>query len=67
LGVAALREGRSAILIEREADYCADIRARLAYYQGEGGHKLAEMQRNAGAGELAELPLFGADAGGGGR
>jgi len=66
-GVAALREGRSAILIEREADYCADIRARLAYYQGEGGHKLAEMQRNAGAGELAELPLFGADAGGGGR
>jgi site-specific DNA-methyltransferase (adenine-specific) len=66
-GVAALREGRSAVLIEREPDYAADIRARLAYYQGEGRHKLAELQRNAGAGELPELPLFAEGGGGAGR
>ena len=41
-GVAALGEGFDAILIEREAEYVADIEARLAYYRGEGRHWLTE-------------------------
>lgn len=35
-GVAALAEGRNAILIEREAGYIADIEERMAWYRGEG-------------------------------
>lgn len=45
-GVAALAEGRNAILIEQDATYCADIRARLAHYEGEGRHSLAAKARN---------------------
>jgi DNA modification methylase len=45
-GVAALAEGFDAILIEREAEYITDIEARLAYYQGAGGHSVAQKNRN---------------------
>jgi site-specific DNA-methyltransferase (adenine-specific) len=36
-GAAALAEGRKAILIEREAEYIADIRRRLARRRTGGG------------------------------
>ena len=44
-GVAALATGRNAILIEREPSYIADIRERLAFYEGEGRHSLAAKAR----------------------
>jgi site-specific DNA-methyltransferase (adenine-specific) len=44
--VAALAEGFDAILIEREAEYIADIEARLAFYRGEGRHSLAVRNRS---------------------
>jgi hypothetical protein len=33
--MAAMREGYSAILIEREAEYVADIKRRLAHVHGD--------------------------------
>jgi site-specific DNA-methyltransferase (adenine-specific) len=44
--IAALATGRSAILIEQSPDYCADIRARIAHYQGDGQHSLAAKARH---------------------
>lgn len=44
-GVAALATGRNAILIEREDAYVADIRERMAHYEGEGRHSLASKAR----------------------
>lgn len=44
-GVAALATGRDCILIEREDAYAADIRERLAHYEGEGRHSLASKAR----------------------
>jgi site-specific DNA-methyltransferase (adenine-specific) len=44
-GAAALATGREAILIEREAAYCDDIRERLAFYTGEGRHSLSAKSR----------------------
>jgi len=55
-GIAALAEGFSAILIEREAEYLADIRERLAHYSGGGRHSLASKNRNAKPRDTA--PLF---------
>lgn len=55
-GIAALATGRNAILIEREDAYIADIRERLAHYEGEGRHSLAARNRNAKPQEA--LPLF---------
>lgn len=43
--IAALATGRNAILIEREPQYLADIRARAAFYEGEGRHSLAAKAR----------------------
>ena len=45
-GVAALAEGMNAVLIERNADYAADIEARLAHYRGDGAHSLAARARH---------------------
>ena len=45
-GVAALATGRNAILIEQDEGYVADIRERLAHYEGEGRHSLAAKNRN---------------------
>ena len=60
-GVAALAEGMEAVLIEREAEYAADIRARLAHYQGEGRHSLAAKQRKTEGNKAGAdgTPLFG--------
>jgi site-specific DNA-methyltransferase (adenine-specific) len=49
-GVAALAEGRSAILIEQDATYIADIRERMAHYEGNGRHSLVAKNRNRGGG-----------------
>ena len=58
-GVACLAEGFDAVLIEKELEYQADIAARLAFYRGEGGHRLAELARNAEAEEgERDLGLF---------
>jgi site-specific DNA-methyltransferase (adenine-specific) len=48
-GVAALATGRRAILIEREAQYHADIRERLAFYEGGGTHSMQAKNRNRSA------------------
>lgn len=46
-GAAAIETGRKAILIECEPEYVADIRTRLARYDGSGGHSLVSKNRNA--------------------
>jgi site-specific DNA-methyltransferase (adenine-specific) len=55
-GVAALAEGFDAILIEREAEYVADIRERLAYY--EGGDRHAVNAKNRNRAKTSPGPLF---------
>lgn len=56
-GVACLAEGMRCILIEQEAEFVADIRARLAHYEGAGRHSLAVKGRRRT--KTAEgLPLF---------
>ena len=45
-GVAAIAEHRSAILIERDAEFAADIEERLAHYRGDGRHSLAARVRH---------------------
>lgn len=59
-GVAAIAEGMSAILCEREASYLADIRERIAFYQGEAAHSLASKGRKIAVETAAgmDLPLF---------
>jgi site-specific DNA-methyltransferase (adenine-specific) len=53
-GIAALATGRDCIMIEREEQYLADIRERLAFYEGGGGHSVQAKNRNrrADAGPL---------------
>jgi site-specific DNA-methyltransferase (adenine-specific) len=46
MGIAAMATGRDCILIEREADYIADIRERLAFYEGHERHSLVSKNRN---------------------
>jgi len=53
--VAALAAGRNAILIEREAQYVADIRERLAFYEGGGAHSAQAKHRNR---KIDHGPLF---------
>jgi site-specific DNA-methyltransferase (adenine-specific) len=55
-GAAAIATGRKAILIEREPQYCDDIRERLRHCVGEGRHSLASLHRAAR--EREPLPLF---------
>lgn len=45
-GAAAIATGGNAILIEREEAYVADIRERLAFYEGDGRHSLAAKARS---------------------
>ncbi len=56
-GIAAMAEGFDCILIEREEEYLADIRERLAFYEGEGRHSLAAKNRKCEKGH-DDLPLF---------
>jgi site-specific DNA-methyltransferase (adenine-specific) len=58
LGVAAMAEGFNAILIEREDEYIADIRERIAFYEGEGRHSLASKNRNALPPKAGDNPLI---------
>lgn len=56
-GVAAIAEGFDAVLIEREAEYVADIRRRIAWAQGEGRLTAQEMSKVADI-SADDLPLF---------
>ena len=53
--VAALAAGRNAILIEREAQYVADIRERIAFYEGGGTHSAQAKNRSR---KIDHGPLF---------
>jgi len=60
-GEAAWREGFSAVLVEREAEYQADIRRRMALCRaGPAERKRESAKARACAG--APLPLFGDEA-----
>lgn len=63
-GLAAMREGRDCILIEREAEYIADIERRLAWAKGEGRLTVLEQAREIRPDEAAglDMPLFGGEA-----
>lgn len=56
-GLAAMREGFDCILIEREAQYVADINRRLAWARGEG-RLTAQETGKAKAEAVEDLPLF---------
>jgi len=58
-GVAALATGRNAILIEREDQYIADIRERMAFYEGAGAHSVQAINRNR---TVDHGPLFAGEA-----
>jgi site-specific DNA-methyltransferase (adenine-specific) len=47
--VAAMATGREAILIERDDQYIADIRERVAFYEGDGRHSVVSKNRNRDA------------------
>lgn len=59
-GVAAHAEGFRSILIEREAEYFADLRERIEFYLGDGRHSLASRKRSIEPDKAAGLdtPLF---------
>jgi site-specific DNA-methyltransferase (adenine-specific) len=60
-GLAAMREGFDCILIEREAEYVADIERRLAWARGEG--KLTAQEASRAPQKTADdLPLFSGEA-----
>lgn len=66
-GVACMREGFDCILVEREDEYVADIKRRLAWARGEGRMTNLEMAKldtpKAKAAAVgADLPLFADDA-----
>lgn len=59
-GVACIAEGFDAILIEREEEYVADIRRRIAWANGEG--KLTAQELGKKQETVEALPLFGGAA-----
>jgi site-specific DNA-methyltransferase (adenine-specific) len=66
-GLAAMREGCDAILIEREPDHAEDIRQRMAWARGEGALTAEligrrDIAKDTGAASGADLPLFGGGA-----
>jgi site-specific DNA-methyltransferase (adenine-specific) len=56
-GIAALREGVNAILIEREAKFVADIQTRLDHLNGTGAHSMQVKARHRRP--KHPVPLFG--------
>ena len=58
-GAAALREGMRCVLVEREADYVADIRLRLDHAAGKAPHSAQLKARNKAPKPLGAL--FGED------
>jgi DNA modification methylase len=63
-GAACLREKFECILIEREADYIADIHARLEAVTAEGRHSIEIRNRNVPEDKRGglDLPLFASGA-----
>jgi len=60
-GEAAWREGMRAVLIEREAEYQADIRRRMALVMAGPDERVREsVKANGKAQGVDDLPLFGA-------
>ena len=59
-GLAAMREGRDCVLIEREDEYIADINRRIAWANGEG--KLTAQELGKKQETVEALPLFGGAA-----
>ena len=59
-GEACMREGFNAVLIEREAEYVADIKERIAYCEGKAKHSVSSRGRHADKGKAAgiDTPLF---------
>ncbi len=58
-GEAALREGMRVVLIEREAEYCADIRRRMALVMaGPDERERESIKANGRAKGHDDLPLF---------
>ena len=57
-GLAAMNEGRDAILIEREAKFADDIRRRIAWARGEGRLTAQERARAVPEEKRAAMPLF---------
>ncbi len=53
--VAAMATDRNAIVIEREDQYVADIRERMAFYEGNGRHSMVSKNRNRQAGDRTTL------------
>jgi DNA modification methylase len=60
--LACIGEGFNAILIEREAEYVADIHRRIAWVKGDGRLTAQEVRQPAQDAESA-LPLFASLAG----
>lgn len=60
-GIAAMREGFDAILIEREDRHVADIRLRLDHAAGRAPHSAAIRVRNKKP-KVSADDLFGGDA-----
>ena len=62
-GAACLREGFDCILIEREAEYIADINARLELASAEGRHPSVIKHRNVDPAKARgeDLPMFARD------
>lgn len=56
-GIAAIAEGVNAILIEREAEFVADIQRRLDHVAGKGGFSGSVKTRNKKP--RGAVPLFG--------
>jgi hypothetical protein len=56
-GVAAFAEGFDSTLIEREAEYAADIRARIAHVKGQGPHSGKRLSKKKQT--PSDGPLFG--------
>lgn len=63
-GLGAMRGGFDCILIEREAEYVADIERRLAWARGDGRLTSQELARDVCPDAAAglDMPLFGGEA-----
>lgn len=55
-GMACMREGFECILIEREAEYVADIKRRVLHVRGEDAPLFAAAEKPVTVGELFALP-----------
>ena len=61
-GEAAFREGFNAVLVEREAEYQADIRRRMKLAEAGPDERARESLKAAGKADYTPMPLFGSVA-----